>query len=537
MIQRPRTPLQLLRARCSFWPFFSYSSQCRLMSAATRFHPVKTNLVHFPTQMARAYNSEVAEREYSLASAQLQLADARRHNKVLQFQRNVLSDDFQRACGESAILAAQLKEEQESCDLLKLELATVQKALVGAARALTQADHKVKQLMVCTRSTEQTADLSMEAQDTNIFKRLAKAEAGLVAATRREASLEQLLSSERNARRELEASSAFGTKYRINTPCNFAQLPEERKSRPQHAGVQEKPFVEHRAAKKLRHKSVEQHGIQPLKQRTRGKNGTKLEADKRHEDLQSALHQNLRCIQKLGTKVANESEPVITVQGHLHRQDDSLVQGVNHIGRGTHDTCDNIMKLPAEPRFLDSVNLLPANNHLPRARGGNADSKIEVHIQTDESPIIRKRKEQGKVRRSGEVELTKVTIHNVIDDLSARGYVSPVSHFGGPINGEESRLGSACVPPDDHVSANVAPSLGIQDSSSSKQIKVPTVSDGSNFPLSNVSRSPLNSIQDTQIEKVMSRENKLHKKKRKLLGQCALASSDTLPSSVDGFLR
>jgi len=81
------------------------------------------------------------------------------------------------------------------------------------------------------------------------------------------------------------------------------------------------------------------------------------------------------------------------------------------------------------------------------------------------------------------------------------------------------------------------PSLGIQDSSSSKQIKVPTVSDGSNFPLSNVSRSPLNSIQDTQIEKVMSRENKLHKKKRKLLGQCALASSDTLPSSVDGFLR
>ena len=171
MIQRPRTPLQLLRARCSFWPFFSYSSQCRLMSAATRFHPVKTNLVHFPTQMARAYNSEVAEREYSLASAQLQLADARRHNKVLQFQRNVLSDDFQRACGESAILAARLKEEQESCDLVKLELATVQKALVGAARALTQADHKVNQLMVCTRSTEQTADLSMEAQDTNIFKR------------------------------------------------------------------------------------------------------------------------------------------------------------------------------------------------------------------------------------------------------------------------------------------------------------------------------------------------------------------------------
>ena len=112
---------------------------------------------------------------------------------------------------------------------------------------------------------------------------------------------------------------------------------------------------------------------------------------------------------------------LIPPQGHLHRQDDSLVQGVNHIGRGTHDTCDNIMKLPAEPRFLDSVNLLPANNHLPRARGGNADSKIEVHIQTDESPIIRKRKEQGKVRRSGEVELTKVTIHNVIDDLSARG--------------------------------------------------------------------------------------------------------------------
>ena len=42
--------------------------------------------------MARAYSSEVVERDYSFSSAQLQLADAKRHNKVLQFQRNALRD-------------------------------------------------------------------------------------------------------------------------------------------------------------------------------------------------------------------------------------------------------------------------------------------------------------------------------------------------------------------------------------------------------------------------------------------------------------
>ena len=166
--------------------------------------------------MARAYNSEVAEREYSFSSAQLQLADAKRHIKVLQFQRNASRDDLQRARGESSILAAQLKEEQDSCDMLKLELATLQRALINSARALSQADAKLIQLMVTTRSSGHVADAAVVEQDDIISKRLAKAEAGLAASTRREASLEQLLTSERVARRELEAHPAFEIMSKID---------------------------------------------------------------------------------------------------------------------------------------------------------------------------------------------------------------------------------------------------------------------------------------------------------------------------------
>ena len=69
--------------------------------------------------MAHAYSCDVAERDYSIASTQLELANARRQIKVLEVQRGALSDDMETARSACEVLFAQLAEEQESGDALR----------------------------------------------------------------------------------------------------------------------------------------------------------------------------------------------------------------------------------------------------------------------------------------------------------------------------------------------------------------------------------------------------------------------------------
>ena len=90
--------------------------------------------------MAHAHEQEIAERDYAISSAQLELANAKRHIKVLEVQRSALSDDVESARTEYEVLVAQLAEEQDSGDALKHELSSLRRALQQAARGLSEAD-------------------------------------------------------------------------------------------------------------------------------------------------------------------------------------------------------------------------------------------------------------------------------------------------------------------------------------------------------------------------------------------------------------
>ena len=105
--------------------------------------------------MAHAYSCDVAERDYSIASTQLELANARRQIKVLEVQRGALSDDMETARSACEVLFAQLAEEQESGDALKSELSNLQKALQIAAQGLSGADAEISRLTDKISTAEQ----------------------------------------------------------------------------------------------------------------------------------------------------------------------------------------------------------------------------------------------------------------------------------------------------------------------------------------------------------------------------------------------
>ena len=85
-------------------------------------------------KMAHAYEQDIAERDYAISSTQLELANAKRHIKVLEVQRSALSDDVESARTEYEVLVAQLAEEQDSGDALKHELSSLRRALQQAAQ-------------------------------------------------------------------------------------------------------------------------------------------------------------------------------------------------------------------------------------------------------------------------------------------------------------------------------------------------------------------------------------------------------------------
>ena len=459
--------------------------------------------------MARAYDSEVAEREYSFSSAQLQLADAKRHNKVLQFQRNALRDDLQRARGESTILAAQLKEEQDSCDMLKLELATLQRALINSARALSQADAKLIQLMVTTKSSRHVADAAVVEQDVIISKRLAKAEAGLAAATRREASLEQLLTSERVARRKLEAHPAFEIMSKIDSSRTFGHLSEERRS-----SLQQNEEIMNRN---------KQHS---------GDLGGIIMKDNVHENLQPDLHQSRR-IQDLETgtgKTTFDSDPQVTANRTVQGREVSIARGINFIKMETRDTRDCMKNLHVDLRPSGPAEITEINSQLPPARNTKAGGVNSDRARTNEVSKPPKKIERGTSGLYEEAELTTVTVLNVIDDLSSRGYVSPVNNSFARNIGVEPQQGSCDGAPDNH--RNVALSLGTQLDSANVKVKVPPVSDVTDYRTTAFLDLPLHNVQEMQTGEMTRHRSGQGKKKRKLLGQRALASSETLPQSM-----
>ena len=158
--------------------------------------------------MAHAYSCDVAERDYSIASTQLELANSRRQIKVLEVQRGALSDDMETARSEYEVLFAQLAEEQESGDALKRELSNLRKALQTAAQGLSGADAEISRLTDEITTEERRARVTIEAGKKGSSEALAQAEKRLAEATRREAKLEQILVHEREAREKLEDALA-----------------------------------------------------------------------------------------------------------------------------------------------------------------------------------------------------------------------------------------------------------------------------------------------------------------------------------------
>ena len=79
--------------------------------------------------MAITHTCDIAERNYSLASSQLQLANARNQVKVLEIQCSTLQAGVETTRAEYEVLLSQLAEERCSSDGLKIELARLQRAL------------------------------------------------------------------------------------------------------------------------------------------------------------------------------------------------------------------------------------------------------------------------------------------------------------------------------------------------------------------------------------------------------------------------
>ena len=153
----------------------------------------------------------IAEANYSLASAQLQLANAQNQIKVLDIQCSSLRDSVDTTRAEYEVLLSQLAEERCSSDGLKTELARLQRALWKAAHALDVADSEMQRHSVHGEATERDSKRDAGARDSSADA-LELAEAKLVAAAGRETSLQERLFIERAAKETAEnALAAKGT--------------------------------------------------------------------------------------------------------------------------------------------------------------------------------------------------------------------------------------------------------------------------------------------------------------------------------------
>ena len=157
--------------------------------------------------MARTHANHIAEANYSLASAQLQLANAQNQIKVLQIQCSSLQDSVDTTRAEYEVLLSQLAEERCSSDGLKTELARLQRALWKAAHALDVADSEIQRPFVHGEAAERDSKRDAGARDSSADA-LELAEAKLVAAARRETSLQERLFIERAAKETAENALA-----------------------------------------------------------------------------------------------------------------------------------------------------------------------------------------------------------------------------------------------------------------------------------------------------------------------------------------
>ena len=387
--------------------------------------------------MAHAYSCDVAERDYSIASTQLGLANARRQIKVLEVQRGALSDDMETARSACEVLFAQLAEEQESGDALKSELSNLQKALQIAAHGLSGADAEISRLTDKISTAERHARVTIEAGKKGSCEALAHAEMKLAEALRREAQLEQSLMRERELKEKLEEvlaqERAKTSNYTDKSRGATAEVVKLRRELTDQRG----------AVHELQRLLAERDGAAAvLKEQLADAERRRLNAN---VTTDQGVHVRLQDVQRRASEMARELGSKTAALKALERQ----------IGEQTAETASernkaenyhiqvreleavmtaNGLSMPDAPlqgkNWISSVSASKQGGSITKPAGEIVQVKA-VHTsnciaKTPSRPYSGEGL-SGSPKSLFTEEVAKETVLNVLDHLSLSGYVSPLA--------------------------------------------------------------------------------------------------------------
>ena len=387
--------------------------------------------------MAHAYSCDVAERDYSIASTQLELANARRQIKVLEVQRGALSDDMETARSACEVLFAQLAEEQESGDALKSELSNLQKALQIAAQGLSGADAEISRLTDKISTAERHARVTIEAGKKGSCEALAHAEMKLAEALRREAQLEQSLMRERELKEKLEEvlaqERAKTSNYTDKSRGATAEVVKLRRELTDQRG----------AVHELQRLLAERDGAAAvLKEQLADAERRRLNAN---VTTDQGVHVRLQDVQRRASEMARELGSKTAALKALERQ----------IGEQTAETASernkaenyhiqvreleavmtaNGLSMPDAPlqgkNWISSVSASKQGGSITKPAGEIVQVKA-VHTsnciaKTPSRPYSGEGL-SGSPKSLFTEEVAKETVLNVLDHLSLSGYVSPLA--------------------------------------------------------------------------------------------------------------
>ena len=384
--------------------------------------------------MAHAYSCEVAERDYSIASTQLELANARRQIKVLEVQRSSLADDMETARTEYEVLVAQLAEEQDSGDALKRELASMRKALHMAAKGLSGADAEIARLSERAAVAERRAQAAIEAGKEGTLTALAQAEERLAASTKREAALEQRIITEVETKEGLEETAA---RERLAA----ARASEDANKVAGEAAALRRELTEQRSAvHELQRLLAERDGaVAVLKAQL-------ADVEEKHKSVdggaESELRGRLHEVERRSGEMARELGSKSAALQALERQlGERTAEAANERGLAERDRL-RIIELEAELRAMRSR--FSSGGSGPSARCvEDVDGVVmtnKVTTVTKASRVTRRAHESAAAGGDADLddssgspgslfteEAAKATVANVLDHLSLSGYVSPLS--------------------------------------------------------------------------------------------------------------
>lgn len=502
--------------------------------------------------MARTHANHIAEANYSLASAQLQLANAQNQIKVLEIQCSSLQDSVDTTRAEYEVLLSQLAEERCSSDGLKTELARLQRALWKAAHALDVADSKMQRPFVHGEAAERDSKRDAGARDSSADA-LELAEAKLVAAARRETSLQERLFIERAAKETAE--NALAAKGHVSCVPVFEGSPQSGKiiafSPEQHT--------------KLATSSVEDSILRQENARLDVENFELRRLMAGYNASVTTLKEQLEAVEKRLSK----HEPTLelpdtsrTAELDLHAQDQ------------LHESDSTISMLAALRRKLEERNAELLDERKITFQMRTDISQMISELGDVKSQFLTRLPNMARVTGKHEVgepdkpkhctdkpldsdpctykkgsplpdKTVQETVVNVIDHLSLSGYVSPLRQTKNNSRARYSKCrplsasGSRDVVNGTRHDINVVVVSGLEgNQKNNSKFDVTACTEPSHGV--GTARIPLEHLGHSSNAPVAPLRGARNKKRRKLLEQGAIPGSDTVPTSLlfgcgDGF--